>query len=161
MKKSSTMINKGYKLANLSQLQSNAKQPPANKYDKYNAETNVQIIKQRLDKIKSVMDESDFQLQTKTKTNIKLALAYKNTADEDAAEEEESEEDEFTQQLNKMLKPEDDSAQKKNNSNPRSRESSARNGPISDTRRSSMRSFRFDFQNKEENQKKKEPEINI
>lgn len=97
MKKSSTTINKGYKLANLSLLQSNAKQLPANKYDRYNAETNVQIIKQRLEKIKSVMDESDFQLQTKTKTNIKLALAYKNTADEDAAEEEESEEDEFTQ----------------------------------------------------------------
>ena len=74
----------------------------------------MQFMKQRLAVIKSVMDESDFQLQTKIKTNKQLDLAYKNTAEDDLADEEESEEDEFTQQINKMLELKElDSAQKK------------------------------------------------
>jgi len=86
----------------LTSSQSNAKKPEI-KYEKYTAETNMQFMKQRLAVIKSVMDESDFQLQTKIKANKKLDLAYKNTAEDDLADEEESEEDEFTQQINKML----------------------------------------------------------
>jgi len=45
----------------------------------------MQNMMQRLADIKSVMDESEFQLQSKIKANKKLDLAYKNTAEDDLA----------------------------------------------------------------------------
>ena len=106
-KKKSKRMSVSYKPATLiANLQAIAAKERENKLDKFTHESNMQFLKQRLEKIKGVMEESDFQLQTKTRTK-KLELAFKNTEADDLPDETETEGDDFMSEINQLLKLED------------------------------------------------------
>jgi hypothetical protein len=160
-KKQSKRMSLAYKPNNLiSSLNKSMQKERENRYERFNHESNVQLFKQRLDKIKSLMEDSDFQLQAKTRTK-KLELAFKNTDADDLPDETDSDGDYFMSEINNLLKLEEGLKKELNNPSIH-RNSTLKHNETSEALSLSSKSFKVEsFKNAESPPLKKGPEIHI